>query len=142
MDMPMVSLPQPPVLTAEAQHFFAAAAAGRLELQACNACGTVWFYPRPACSACGATDYHWQTMSGQGIVASFSIVHRAPSPEFRAKVPYVVAMIDLAEGPRMMANIVGDDAREVAIDDAVQVVFEARGEGTAMPQFERAGADE
>ena len=132
-----MDLPQPPALTAEAQHFFTAAAAGRLELQACDACATRWFYPRPACIACGSEDFHWQAVSGQGVVASFSIVHRAPSAEFRHKVPYVVAMIDLSEGPRMMANIIGDDALDVAIDDAVHVVFEKRGERFAMPQFER-----
>jgi uncharacterized OB-fold protein len=52
-------------------------------------------------------------------------------------VPYVVALVDLAEGPRMMANVVGDGALDVAIDDPVTVTFETRG-AIALPQFERA----
>ena len=74
---------------------------------------------------------------GGGRVHSHSIVHRAPSPAFRERVPYVVALVDLEEGPRMMANIVGDDALEVAIGDAVEVLFEERGEGRKLPQFRR-----
>jgi uncharacterized OB-fold protein len=73
-------------------------------------------------------------------VHSFTIVHRAAFPEFQAITPYVVALVDLAEGPRMMTNIVGDDAHSVAIGDAVTVVFEARGsDGAKVPQFKRAG---
>jgi uncharacterized OB-fold protein len=132
-----MALPFPETLTAEAKHFFAAAAAGRLELQRCAACAKTWFYPRPACVACGAETYAWIVASGRGTLHSFSIVHRAPSEAFRARVPYVVALIDLDEGPRMMANIVGDDALEAAIGDPVEVLFEDRGEGRRLPQFRR-----
>ena len=78
-------------------------------------------------------------MSGRGTVHSFSIVHRAAFPEFQANAPYVIALIDLAEGPRMMTNIVGEDALEVALDDSVEVCFEDRGtKGAKVPQFRRA----
>jgi uncharacterized OB-fold protein len=132
-----MTLPFPEPQTAEARHFFDAAAQGRLALQRCAACARVWFYPRPACVACGAERYAWIVASGRGRVHSHSIVHRAPSPAFRERVPYVVALVDLEEGPRMMANIVGDDALEVAIGDAVEVLFEERGEGRKLPQFRR-----
>lgn len=132
-----MALPFPEQLTAEAAHYFAAAAQGRLELQRCAACEKVWFFPRPACVACGSTEYAWIRASGRGTAQSFSIVRRAPSPEFRALVPYVVALVDLEEGPRMMANIIGDDALGIAIGDAVAVTFEDRGEGRALPQFRR-----
>ena len=101
-----MALPFPEQLTAEAAHYFAAAAQGRLELQRCAACAKVWFFPRPACVACGSSDYAWIRASGRGTVQSFSIVRRAPSPEFRDRLPYVVALIDLEDGPRMMTNIV------------------------------------
>jgi len=133
-----MALPFPEPRTAEARHFFAAAAAGRLELQRCAACARVWFFPRPACVACGSTDYAWFAASGRGSLHSFSIVRRAPSPEFRDRLPYVVALVELAEGPRMMANVVGDDALEVAIGDALELTFEERGEGRKLPQFRRA----
>ncbi len=134
-----MALPFPESLSAEAAHFFAAAAEGRLELQRCSACGKAWFFPRPACVACGAERFVWFAASGRGRVHSYSIVHRAPSPEFGARVPYVVALVDLEEGARMMANVVGQGALEVAIGDAVEVTFEARGEGRRLPQFQRAG---
>lgn len=133
-----MTLPFPDPQTVEARHFFAAAAEGRLELQRCAACGRVWFFPRPACVACGATDYAWTRASGRGRLHSFSIVHRAPSPEFRSIVPYVVALVDLEEGPRMMANVVGEGALAVSIGDALELVFEERGEGRKLPQFRRA----
>jgi len=132
-----MALPFPGELSAEAAHYFAAAADERLELQRCAVCAKVWFFPRPACVACGATDYAWIPASGRGTVHSFSVVRRAPSPEFRALVPYVVALIELEEGPRMMANVVGDDALEVSIGDAVALTFEDRGEGRKLPQFRR-----
>ncbi len=64
--------------------------------------------------------------------------HRPPgrTPVFREKAPYAVALIDLAEGPRMMANITGDGALDAKIDDAVEVCFEPRG-NTKVPQFRR-----
>jgi len=132
-----MALPFPEPRTAEAKHFFAAAAEGRLLLQRCSACSTVWFYARPACVACGATEYAWVEAVGRASVHSFSIVRRAPSPEFRERVPYVVALVDLAEGPRMMANVVGEGALEVAIGEALELVFEDRGEGRRLPQFRR-----
>ncbi len=73
-------------------------------------------------------------------VHSFTIVRRASDPAFAALVPYVVALIDLAEGPRMMANVLGEDARAVRIGDRVRVTFEDRGEGALLPQFTRVAA--
>jgi uncharacterized OB-fold protein len=62
-------------------------------------------------------------------------MHRAPFPAFATRVPYVVALIDLEEGPRMMANIVGDDALHTKIGDRVTVCFEERAGGSKLPQF-------
>jgi uncharacterized OB-fold protein len=62
-------------------------------------------------------------------------MHRAAIPVFATRVPYVVALIDLEEGPRMMANIVGDDALHTKIGDRVSVCFEERAGGSKLPQF-------
>jgi uncharacterized OB-fold protein len=64
-------------------------------------------------------------------------MYRAPMPSFAKRVPYVVALIDLDEGPRMMANILGDDALETKVDDRVTVCFEARADDSKLPQFRR-----
>lgn len=124
--------------TPDAGPYWTAAAEERFVLQQCTACNTHRFVPSHVCRRCGSDTARWVDASGDGIVHSFTIVHRAPTPAFRAHTPYVVALVDLAEGPRMMANIIGDDAAGVAIGDAVRVCFEARAEGK-VPQFTRAG---
>ncbi len=126
-----------PLPSPDGTHYWAAAAEDRFELQYCEACGSYQFPPGHLCRNCGADGLTWRAASGRGHIHTFSIVHRAPLPAFRAHVPYVVALIDLAEGPRIMTNIVGDDALECAIGDAVEVCFEARGDGAKVPQFKR-----
>ncbi len=128
-----------PVPNPDAGPYWAAAREGRFVLQRCAACRSPRFVPRLICPQCGSDAAEWSDASGAGTVHSFTVVHRAPSAAFRGRIPYVIALIDLEEGPRMMANIVGDDAREVAIGDQVQVCFEARGEGAKVPQFQRTG---
>jgi hypothetical protein len=85
-------------------------------------------------------DSEWVTISGGGKVYSFSIVHRAPSREFASITPYVLALIELDEGPRMLAHIVGETAMQAAINDQVEVVFEMRQGGARIPQFVRRAA--
>lgn len=68
---------------------------------------------------------------------TFSIIHRAPTPDFGANTPYVIAMIDLDEGPRMFTNIIGKNALQVGIGDRVAVIFEERSDGFKLPQFIR-----
>lgn len=128
-----------PVVNADSAPYWEGARQGKLLLQRCRDCGTLRFFPRYLCTACGSERTEWAEASGRGAVHSFTIVHRAAFPEFQARTPYVVALIDLEEGPRMMTNIVGGDALDVAIGDAVVVAFEARGmEGAKVPQFRRA----
>ena len=133
-------LPPPlpaPLSSPDGAHYWAAAAEGRLEVQYCDHCRTHQFPPGHLCRHCGAEGLSWRAVTGRGRIHSFAIVHRAPTPEFRARVPYVVALIDLDEGPRMMTNIVGDDALACAIGDAVEVTFEDRDGGAKVPQFHR-----
>ena len=82
--------------------FWRALAEGRLEMPRCRACGDAHLYPRGHCPACGSADLAWEAASGCGEVYSYSVVHRAPSPAFAAAVPYVVAIVRLAEGPHLM----------------------------------------
>ena len=130
-----------PIVNADSAPYWQGARDGKLLLQRCADCGALRFFPRYLCTACGSDHTEWTEVSGRGMVHSFTVVHRAAFSEFQAITPYVVALIDLEEGPRMMTNIVGEDAREVRIGDAVTVVFEARGsDGAKVPQFKRAGA--
>ena len=118
--------------------YWNAARERRLVLRECKACGRKHFMPRAVCPHCWSDRLDWVESNGDGTVHSFSVVHRAPSQTFAANVPYVIAMIDLDDGPRMFANVIGLNALEVAIGDRVKLTFEDRGDGAMLPQFERA----
>jgi uncharacterized OB-fold protein len=128
-----------PVVNADSAPYWQGARDNKLLLQRCSDCGTLRFFPRYLCTECGSDDTGWVEATGRGTVHSFTVVHRAAFPEFQERTPYVVALIDLEEGPRMMSNIVGADSLEVEIGDAVTVEFEDRGDdGAKVPQFRRA----
>ncbi len=131
----MKTEPPAPAISPDGAPYWAAAAEGRLEVQHCGKCETYQFPPGHLCRKCGAEGPQWKAITGNGTIHTFSIIHRAPLPAFRALVPYVVALIDLDEGPRIMTNIVGDGALDCAIGDAVEVCFEDRGDSMKVPQF-------
>lgn len=118
--------------------YFAAAADKRLVFQKCNQCGEVQFPPRHHCTACWEADLDWIESSGKGTIETFTIVRRAPLPEFRDDVPYVIASVIVEEGPRMITNIVGENALDVTIGEAVRVAYKQGTEGDTLPVFERA----
>ena len=99
-----------PVVTVETQPFWNAAREGRFVVPVCAACGKAHWYPRAICPFCHSAELSWEELRGTGTVYSVTVSRRAPSPEFADLVPYVVALIDLDEGCRMMSNIVGYDA--------------------------------
>jgi hypothetical protein len=129
-----------PVANADSRPYWAAASEGRLVIRKCKACGQLHFMPRYLCPHCWSDQLEWVEAKGTGSVHSFTIIRRASDPAFAPLVPYPVALIDLDEGPRMMANIVGPEALAVKIGDRVQVTFEDRGEGAKLPQFTRVAA--
>src|SRR5688572_6100491 len=90
----------------------------RLVFKKCAHCGYVQYPPRHLCPKCWNDKAQWITHNGAGTVYSFSIVRRAPNAVYAEKVPYVIAMIDLEGGPRMLANLIGDDALQVKISDS------------------------
>ena len=123
-----------PTPTAETKPFWDACREGEVRYQACAACGHVQFYPRTLCIRCGGVDLEWRRSQGEGTVHAVTVVYRAPSAAFKEDVPYAVALVDVDEGFRMMANVVGGDPEVLAIGDRVRLVFERRGE-VALPQF-------
>ncbi|AGW90194.1 hypothetical protein N234_09145 [Ralstonia pickettii DTP0602] len=129
-----------PVANADSQTYWNAARERRLMIRKCNACGQLHFMPRYLCPACWSDNLAWIDASGTGHVHSFSVIRRASDPAFASLVPYVIALIELDEGVRMMANILGDDALDVAIGDPVKLTFEDRGDGAMLPQYERIAA--
>lgn len=108
---------------------------GELRLQHCSSCERFQFYPRIVCSHCDAGTLSWQPVSGRGQLASFTVVRRGISRAYEA--PYVVALIDLDEGPRMMSSLVGCEPEDVAVGDAVEVRFQSWGAEHKLPVFKQ-----
>jgi hypothetical protein len=118
-----------PVPTPETQPYWDGCAAGELRIQRCLDCGKPYFYPRPVCPACGSGRVEWFTASGQATLYSYVINHR-PAAGFEDDVPYAIAVVELAEGPRMMTSIRGVPATPEALvlDMPLRVAFEQRGD--------------
>ena len=115
--------------------YWEAAREHRFIIQQCTDCGEHQFYPRGVCSHCLSSDLEWREASGKGEVYSFSVNHRAPHPGFADDLPFVLAIVTLVEGPRMMTNIVGCDPNAVEIGMAVEVVFDDITEAVTLPKF-------
>ena len=123
-------VPQP---TPTEQPFYDACARGELALQHCQNCGHRLFYPRTHCDQCHSTDLVWRTASGAGRIASYTVVRRGVSADFEA--PYIVALIDLEEGPRMMSQIIEAEPEALAVGLSVTVDFAAWSEEITLPVF-------
>lgn len=133
-----------PQLRGEERPYFEAAAEGRLAVQRCSECGETVFFPRTVCPRCRHGAPEWIDAAGTGTVYSFSVVVRSAISGYADEVPYIVALVELDEGVRLMANIVNAAPDDVRIGMPVRVTFERRrdgaGEKIAVPQFEPAGS--
>ncbi|MCU1460502.1 MAG: Zn-ribbon OB-fold protein [Acidimicrobiales bacterium] len=114
--------------------YWEAGARGELLFQQCPACGNRQLYPRALCTACGETP-EWVQASGRGTVHTFTIIRQNYAKPFRDELPYVVAIVELEEGPRLMSNVTGVPADEVSIGLPVEVYFEVAAEGIGVPFF-------
>jgi|SRR5690348_8631289 hypothetical protein len=125
-----------PVPTPETRPFWDAARRHELWLQQCGSCGRHVFYPRAACPHCMSGDLAWRHASGRGTLHTFTVVHRGQR-NFPLATPYVIAIVELAEGPRLMTNLVGVDAdpAKIRIGLPVEVVFEDVSAEIALPRF-------
>jgi hypothetical protein len=129
-----------PAKTLDALPFWDGCAQGRLLIQRCAACARFQHYPRSLCTRCTGTDLSFEEVSGHGTVVTFTVCDRPLGARFVGRTPYVVALVDLAEGPRLMTNIVGCAATDVTIGMQVRVGFEDLGQGTWLPVFEPAAS--
>jgi hypothetical protein len=129
-----------PNITPEAKPFWDAAARHRLVMQRCLDCGAFIWTPRPACYECGSEQLEWTELSGKGRVYSFTVIRqvvgRAASKAFEKDIPYVIAWVDLDEGPRMISNIIGCPVEDVKLDMTVAVVFEQQSPEIWLPKFQ------
>ena len=135
MSEPKRARPQP---TPETRHFWEGTKSGELRLQRCDSCSHTYFPPRPFCPACASREVSVFRASGRAILYSYVISHR-PVPGFVP--PYSIAVVELAEGPRMMTNIVGcaQTPEALLLDMSLTVRFEPLDDEISLPLFAPAG---
>ena len=133
-------LPQP---TPETQDYWDGLKQHTLMLQRCKVCQRAYFYPRPFCPQldCHSRQVERFQASGMGTLYSY-VIHTRPMPGFEDDVPYVIAVVELDEGPRLMTNMVdvaGDDvtakAAALQVGAAVEVVYEQATDTITLPKF-------
>ncbi|ARP78556.1 Zn-ribbon domain-containing OB-fold protein [Bordetella genomosp. 6] len=110
--------------------FWQAAAGGALLLPYCQDCGRTHWHPRAFCPECGSDRLRWQPAAGTATLHTFSAIHRGQAPV------YVLAYVQLDEGPLAMTNIVGADAADLYIGMRLRVAFRQTPEGRHAPVFE------
>jgi uncharacterized OB-fold protein len=125
-----------PTPTEVSRPFWDACKEHRLIMQQCAACANYMFYPAYMCPHCGCSELRWEQVSGRGSIHSITTVHHPADPVFAQSTPYVVALIQLDEGPVMMSNIVGEDRLDSSIGDRVEVTFEETN-GITLPRYQR-----
>lgn len=128
--------PLPNAQQPDTADFWTATQAGELRYQQCSDCATVVWYPRAHCPGCIDGTLEWRQASGQGTIYTYSVIRQSYHPFFRHQVPYVVAYVDLDEGPRVLSNIVGLDNpdTDVEIGQRVAVQWEVH-DALSIPLF-------
>jgi uncharacterized OB-fold protein len=111
---------------------------GELRIQRCSSCSKSVFYPRAICPHCFADQLTWIVASGKGTIYSYTVVHQAFGP-FAADVPFVVAIVELEEGVRMMTRIIDAAHEQIVVGTPVKVTFESVGEDLTLPYFRLTG---
>lgn len=129
-----VTMPAPRV-TELNRRFWQAARDHRLEIQRCDHCRHLRYPIAAVCPVCLGSETTWVALSGRGTVFARVTYHHAFDPALAEHLPYVVAIVQLDEGPRMISNLVGPAAEHAQVGDAVEVVFEAVDGDLAVPRF-------
>jgi hypothetical protein len=124
-----------PVPSKESRPFWDAVRDKRLVMPCCTSCNTFRFPISRYCRACGKPGFDWRAVSGRGKVFSFVTYHRAYHPGFVAELPYVVGLVELEEGPRLISNIVGIAPDAVRCDMPVAVLFDSVTPDVVLPKF-------
>ncbi|MFB7360940.1 Zn-ribbon domain-containing OB-fold protein [Streptomyces hydrogenans] len=128
-----------PDIDAFTRPYWDAAAEGLLLLRRCRACERPHHYPREFCPHCWSEDVDWEPASGRATLYTWSVVHRNDLPPFGERVPYVAAVVDLAEGPRMMTQVVDVPEDDLRVGMALEAVFRTGDDGVAVPVFTAPG---
>lgn len=124
-----------PGVTELSAPYWEGARAGELRLQWCRECRRCWHPPSPCCPQCRGTAIDWRASSGRGSVYSFTVVEHAAHPSFADALPYVVALVELEEGPLVISNLLECDPTAIRIGMRVRASFERKSDEVILPQF-------
>jgi hypothetical protein len=126
-----------PTIEADTRPFWDAASDGKLLIRSCNGCSRAHAYPRTFCPYCWSEDVVWVEACGRATLYTWSVVYRNDLPPFGDQVPYAAAVVDLAEGPRMMTQVVDVPFEELAVDLPLVVTFRSLSDDIVAPYFTR-----
>ncbi|HXL94862.1 MAG TPA: OB-fold domain-containing protein [Streptosporangiaceae bacterium] len=131
--------PMLPLVSPDTAFFWAGTAAGELRIQRCTACGALRHPPGAMCPSCGSGDLGYVVAAGTGTIYSYVVHHHPPVPG--KTLPIVIALVELAEGVRMVGELAGVSPEEVAVGMPVAVSYASVREGVTLPVWRPAGAD-
>ena len=118
-----------PAVTIESKPFWDAATEGKFMIKRCTACGEAHWYPRALCPFCFSEKTVWEESLGEGVIYSYSVMHRSPSG------PYAIGYVTLAEGPAVLTNFVDVAPDGLSIGQKVKVKFQPTENGPPVPVF-------
>lgn len=122
--------------------YWSALAQGRHLFQRCAACANAWLPPRTECPRCWSPEWRWQEASGAGRVVSWVVYHTAFDKRFQDRLPYNVAVVELAEGPRLVTNLIGmPENDEDLVGRSVSLVIEADHD-RFLPRYDVSGGEQ
>jgi uncharacterized OB-fold protein len=124
-----------PTIDDETRPFWEAAREGRFLIARCGDCGRPHHYPRPFCPFCWSEEVNWEDASGRATLYTYSTVFVNDRPPFNDRLPYVAAVVDLEEGPRVMTNLVGCDPADLRIGQEVVVAYQELTDEITVPVF-------
>ena len=131
-----------PTLTDLNRPFWEGGLAGELRFQRCDACGHLRYPISTICPRCLSGDATWVPVSGRGQVLTYAVFDRAYHPSREGRTPYVVAIVQTEEGPRMISDLVECTPGQVAVDTPLVATFEPVADGTfAIPRFRLADGE-
>ena len=122
-----------PVQDADSAAYWRSVRDRALQVPYCLGCQQAFFYPRSVCPRCGSSQIEWRKASGYGVIYSYTVVRRAPSPAFADAVPYVVALADLDEGCRITARVCAEDTQHLVVGARVVIDYEDVTDTVTLP---------
>ncbi|HKK30067.1 MAG TPA: OB-fold domain-containing protein [Alphaproteobacteria bacterium] len=124
-----------PNIDPDSAPYWEAAKQGKLMIQRCKVTGQAFLYSRQLTPGVVDNEVEWIESSGKGTIYSFTVARRPAGEAFATDVPYVIVSVELAEGARIMTNLVTDDPDSVAIGQPVEVVFDKVSDELTIPKF-------